>query len=128
MRKWVYTFGGGAAEGSRAEIEQLGGKGANLAEMAALGLPVPPGLTIVSDACGLYYKNERTLCDDLKTQVLQGIAGTGRRLGTVCSDPPAPIRRACKVSGVDMQVGSARHLDTLAGPEKIVVAEHQLRR
>ena len=75
MRKWVYTFGGGAAEGSRAEIEQLGGKGANLAEMAALGLPVPPGLTIVSDACGIYYKSGKTLPDDLKAQVLQGIEG-----------------------------------------------------
>ncbi|THV23088.1 pyruvate, phosphate dikinase [Peteryoungia ipomoeae] len=85
MRKWVYTFGGGAAEGSRTEIDQLGGKGANLAEMASLGLPVPPGLTIISDACNLYYKNNRTLCEDLKAQVLSAISGveaeTGRRFG-----------------------------------------------
>lgn len=85
MRKWVYTFGGGAAEGSRTEIDQLGGKGANLAEMASLGLPVPPGLTIIADACNLYYKNNRTLCEDLKAQVLSAISGleaeTGRRFG-----------------------------------------------
>ncbi|MBU2326714.1 MAG: pyruvate, phosphate dikinase [Alphaproteobacteria bacterium] len=91
MRKWVYTFGGGVAEGSRTEIDQLGGKGANLAEMAALGLPVPPGLTIVSDACGLYYKNEKTLCDDLKVQVLQGISGIEAATGRAFGDTSHPL-------------------------------------
>ncbi|MFN3635203.1 MAG: pyruvate, phosphate dikinase [Rhizobium rhizophilum] len=91
MRKWVYTFGGGVAEGSRAEIEQLGGKGANLAEMAALGLPVPPGLTIVSDACGLYYKNDKTLSEDLRAQVLQGIAGIEAATGRAFGDTSHPL-------------------------------------
>ena len=91
MRKWVYTFGGGKAEGSRTEIDQLGGKGANLAEMAALGLPVPPGLTIVSDACGLYYKNGKTLCDDLKTQVLQGVSGIEAATGRAFGDTSQPL-------------------------------------
>lgn len=59
MRKWVYRFGGGKAEGSKADIAHLGGKGANLAEMANLGLPVPPGVTIVCDACNHYLKNGR---------------------------------------------------------------------
>ena len=48
MTKWVYTFGGGKAEGGAGDFERLGGKGANLAEMCSLGLPVPPGLTIIS--------------------------------------------------------------------------------
>ncbi|QEE46956.1 pyruvate, phosphate dikinase [Rhizobium sp. WL3] len=91
MRKWVYTFGGGVAEGSRAEIEQLGGKGANLAEMAALGLPVPPGLTIVSDACGLYYKNDKTLSEDVRAQVLQGIAGIEAATGRAFGDTSHPL-------------------------------------
>jgi pyruvate,orthophosphate dikinase len=91
MRKWVYTFGGGKAEGSRTEIDQLGGKGANLAEMASLGLPVPPGLTIVSDACGLYYKNGKTLCDDLKTQVLQGVSGIEAATGRAFGDTSQPL-------------------------------------
>ena len=85
MRKWVYTFGNGAAEGSAADRDHLGGKGANLAEMASLGLPVPPGLTIITDACGFYYKNGRSLPDDLKAQVLEGLKGmeavTGRGFG-----------------------------------------------
>ena len=51
MKKWAYRFGGGTAEGSVADVALLGGKGANLAEMASLGLPVPPGLTIPADAC-----------------------------------------------------------------------------
>jgi pyruvate,orthophosphate dikinase len=91
MRKWVYTFGGGAAEGSRTEIDQLGGKGANLAEMAALGLPVPPGLTIVSDACGIYYKSGKTLPDDLKAQVLQGIEGIETATGRAFGDTRHPL-------------------------------------
>ena len=73
MRKWVYTFGNGTAEGSAADRDHLGGKGANLAEMASLGLPVPPGLTIITDACAFYYKNGRSLPDDLKEQVLEGL-------------------------------------------------------
>jgi pyruvate, orthophosphate dikinase len=91
MRKWVYTFGGGTAEGSRTEIDQLGGKGANLAEMAALGLPVPPGLTIVSDACGLYYQSGKTLADDLKAQVLQGIEGIEAATGRAFGDTSQPL-------------------------------------
>jgi pyruvate,orthophosphate dikinase len=91
MRKWVYTFGGGKAEGSRTEIDQLGGKGANLAEMAALGLPVPPGLTIVSDACGVYYKSGKTLPDDLKAQVLQGIEGIEAATGRAFGDTSHPL-------------------------------------
>ncbi|KQW31355.1 pyruvate phosphate dikinase [Rhizobium sp. Root274] len=91
MRKWVYTFGGGKAEGSRTEIDQLGGKGANLAEMAALGLPVPPGLTIVSDACGIYYKSGKTLRDDLKAQVLSGIAGIEAATGRAFGDTSQPL-------------------------------------
>jgi pyruvate,orthophosphate dikinase len=91
MRKWVYTFGGGTAEGSRTEIDQLGGKGANLAEMAALGLPVPPGLTIVSDACGLYYQSVKTIADDLKAQVLKGIEGIEAATGRAFGDTSHPL-------------------------------------
>ena len=65
MDKWVYTFGGGRAEGSAGDRNLLGGKGANLAEMCNLGLPVPPGLTIVTAACNHYYDNGRRLPEDL---------------------------------------------------------------
>ncbi|MGM4980204.1 MULTISPECIES: pyruvate, phosphate dikinase [Rhizobium] len=85
MTKWVYTFGGGKAEGGAGDFERLGGKGANLAEMCSLGLPVPPGLTIISEACSFYYKNGRNISDELKPQVMQGLKQmetiTGRKFG-----------------------------------------------
>ncbi|MDR6756109.1 pyruvate,orthophosphate dikinase [Mycoplana sp. BE70] len=85
MQKWVYTFGGGSAEGHAGERNLLGGKGANLAEMCNLGLPVPPGLTIVTTACTHYYENGRAIPDSLKEEVRSGIRRmeeiTGRTFG-----------------------------------------------
>ncbi|NML74466.1 pyruvate, phosphate dikinase [Rhizobium sp. S-51] len=102
MRKWVYTFGNGAAEGSAGDRDLLGGKGANLAEMASLGLPVPPGLTIVTDACAWYYKNGRSLPDDLKVQVLEGIKGmehaTGRGFGDTAQPLLLSVRSGARTS------------------------------
>ena len=102
MSKWVYRFGGGEAEGRAADVERLGGKGANLAEMAALGLPVPPGLTIVSDACSFYFDNGRTLPEGLKAEVLDGIAAmeslTGRRFGGSAKPLLLSIRSGARAS------------------------------
>jgi pyruvate, orthophosphate dikinase len=85
MTKWVYRFGDGAAEGRAGDRNLLGGKGANLAEMCSLGLPVPPGFTITTEACTWYYGNGRAFPADLEAEVHAGldhIAGiTGRRLG-----------------------------------------------
>ena len=69
MTKWVYSFGGGKAEGSGAMRDLLGGKGSNLAEMASLGLPVPPGLTITTEVCTHFYANGKTYPADLEAQV-----------------------------------------------------------
>jgi pyruvate,orthophosphate dikinase len=68
MTKWVYQFGGGSAEGSAEMRELLGGKGANLAEMCNLELPVPPGFTITTAACTAYYENNGKLPDDIEPQ------------------------------------------------------------
>jgi pyruvate,orthophosphate dikinase len=91
MAKWVYGFGDGKADGSAAMKELLGGKGANLAEMASLGLPVPPGFTISTDVCTFFYAHGRSYPPDLKAQVeaaLEAIAdSTGRRFG----DPANPL-------------------------------------
>ncbi len=85
MVKWVYTFGDGKAEGRAGDPELLGGKGANLAEMCSLGLPVPPGLTIIADACCLYLGNGRNFPDEMKREVMAGLvqmeAIAGRRFG-----------------------------------------------
>lgn len=102
MRKWVYTFGNGKAEGGAEDREHLGGKGANLAEMASLGLPVPPGLTIITDACSWYYQNGRGLPDDLKEQVLEGIKGmelaTGRGFGDANQPLLLSVRSGARTS------------------------------
>jgi len=69
MTKWVYAFGGGTAEGRSEMKNLLGGKGANLAEMANLGLPVPPGFTITTEVCTYYYANGENYPAELKAQV-----------------------------------------------------------
>jgi pyruvate,orthophosphate dikinase len=74
MTKWVYSFGAGANEG-RAEMRNLlGGKGANLAEMASIGLPVPPGFTITTEVCTAFYDNQRRYPEDLAGQVQGAVA------------------------------------------------------
>ncbi len=69
MTKWVYTFGDGNAQGDASMANLLGGKGANLAEMSALGLPVPPGFTITTEVSNWYYANEHNLPEELREQV-----------------------------------------------------------
>ncbi|MBB3521135.1 pyruvate, phosphate dikinase [Rhizobium sp. BK456] len=102
MTKWVYTFGDGQAEGRARDHEILGGKGANLAEMCALGLPVPPGLTIIGDACNTYYRNGRHIEDGVKAEVRAGIAGieaiTGRRFGSGSQPLLLSVRSGARVS------------------------------
>jgi len=91
MTKWVYTFGDGQAEGSAADRNLLGGKGANLAEMCNLGLPVPPGLTIIADACVWYYDNGRKMPDGLETAVTEALVKVGAIAGRRFGDPEKPL-------------------------------------
>ena len=73
MGGWVYRFGGGVAEGHAGMSAQLGGKGANLAEMAGLGLPVPPGFTIATALCNAYYAGGHALPDGLDAEIDAGL-------------------------------------------------------
>ena len=89
-QKWVYVFGAGSAEG-RAEMKNLlGGKGANLAEMSNLGLPVPPGFTVTTEVCTEFYKNNRQYPDGLKSQVDDAVAKIGDLVGANFGDPANP--------------------------------------
>lgn len=74
MTKWVYKFGNGKAEGKASDKNLLGGKGANLAEMSSIGIPVPPGFTISTEVCTYYYANGKTFPADLAEQVKEGVA------------------------------------------------------
>ena len=85
--KWVYTFGAGKADGAAAMKNLLGGKGANLAEMSSIGVPVPPGFTITTDVCTYYYGHGKQCPGTLKSQVEQGVA-------TI--DNPFPLPQAVK--------------------------------
>ncbi|MBZ9762823.1 pyruvate, phosphate dikinase [Mesorhizobium sp. CA8] len=87
MTKWVYTFGDGAAEGRAGDRNLLGGKGANLAEMCSLGLPVPPGFTITTEVCNAYYANGRTYPEALEADVVAALDHIGRITGRRFGDP-----------------------------------------
>jgi pyruvate,orthophosphate dikinase len=79
--KWVYAFGDGKAEGRAEMRDLLGGKGANLAEMANLGLPVPPGFTITTEVCTYFYAHDKTYPPQLKASVEAALVELGRRAG-----------------------------------------------
>ena len=91
MTKWVYSFGNGLNEG-RAEMRNLlGGKGANLAEMASIGLPVPPGFTITTEVCSAFYDNGRKYPDDLHAQVGAAMQRIEDAMGLRFGDADAPL-------------------------------------
>ncbi|RWN42646.1 MAG: pyruvate, phosphate dikinase [Mesorhizobium sp.] len=87
MTKWVFTFGDGAAEGRASDKNLLGGKGANLAEMCSLGLPVPPGFTITTEVCNAYYANGRIYPAGLEADVAVALGHIGRLTGRRFGDP-----------------------------------------
>ncbi|MDO8800420.1 pyruvate, phosphate dikinase [Phenylobacterium sp.] len=89
--RWVYSFGGGGADGDASMKNLLGGKGANLAEMSSLGLPVPPGFTITTEACVHYYSNDKTYPEGLKEQVIAGLAKVEAITGKVFGDAANPL-------------------------------------
>jgi pyruvate,orthophosphate dikinase len=91
MARWVYGFGGGHADGGAQLRDLLGGKGANLAEMSALGLPVPPGFTITTEACGHYYDNGKSYPDELLDEVDQALARVEDQVGAKFGDPDNPL-------------------------------------
>src|SRR5688572_33195393 len=91
MTKWVYAFGDGKADGSAAMRDLLGGKGANLAEMAGLGLPVPPGFTITTEVCTHYYANGNRYPAGLEALVDRAVARMESISGARFGDPENPL-------------------------------------
>ncbi|OYX57448.1 MAG: pyruvate, phosphate dikinase [Brevundimonas subvibrioides] len=91
MTQWVYGFGGGSADGDASMKNLLGGKGANLAEMARLGLPVPPGFTITTEACVHYFSNANAYPADLAEQVAAGLKTVESVVGKTFGDASNPL-------------------------------------
>ena len=102
MTKWVYTFGDGKAEGESGMKNLLGGKGANLAEMANLGLPVPPGFTITTEVCTYFYAHERAYPAELAAEVDAALAHigklTGREFGSQTNPLLVSVRSGARAS------------------------------
>ena len=97
--KWVYVFGGGKAEGRANMRDLLGGKGAGLAEMANLALPVPPGFTITTAVCTQYYASDRKYPKDLEKQVAAGLAHIARITGKEFGDRSNPLLVSVRSGG-----------------------------
>src|SRR5690348_13786993 len=89
--KLVYRFGDGSAEGKASMKNLLGGKGANLAEMCALGLPVPPGFTITTEVCTAYYANGKKLPAQLESQVEDALLVVEKKTGAKFGDDKNPL-------------------------------------
>ena len=102
MTQYVYRFGGGVSDGKSGDKALLGGKGANLAEMASIGLPVPPGFTISTEMCTRYYEEEQKFPDSVRDEVAGGIAHieqvTGKGFGDVENPLLVSVRSGARVS------------------------------
>src|SRR5204863_5620680 len=97
--KWVYTFGDGKAEGKAELRNLLGGKGANLAEMANLGLPVPPGFTIPTSVCTYFYAHNKSYPKELKAQVEKALDHVGKLTGKAFGDSKNPLLVSVRSGG-----------------------------
>jgi pyruvate,orthophosphate dikinase len=122
--KWVYSFGAGLNEGSASMRDLLGGKGANLAEMASIGLPVPPGFTITTEVCAAFYDNDRNYPDDLKGQVKTALARLEEATGNGFGDKNKPLlvsvrsgARASMPGMMDTVLNLGLNDETVAGLE-----------
>ena len=91
MAKWVYGFGGGKAEGKAGMKDLLGGKGANLAEMSNLGLPVPPGFTLSTEVCTYFYGHQKQYPPELKREVEAALTAIESRVGAKFGDATNPL-------------------------------------
>src|SRR3979411_404480 len=111
--KWVFTFGDGRAEGKAGLRDLRGGKGANLAEMANLGLPVPPGFTIPTSVCTYFYAHEKSYPKELKAQVEKALGHVGKLNGKAFGDSKNPLLVSVRSGG---RASMAGMMDTLLNP------------
>src|SRR5437773_9436210 len=121
--KYVYLFGNKKADGNGAMKALLGGKGANLAEMTRIGLPVPPGFTITTEVCAYYYANKRTYPKDLRSQIEVGIANMEKIMGTKSGDKNAmPLLTAHRSGARDSMPGMMDTILNLGLNDETVLA------
>ena len=121
--KYVYTWGAGKADGDGSMKNLLGGKGANLAEMTRIGLPVPPGFTITTEVCTYYYANKKTYPASLQAQMEAGVANMERIMGTKFGDASAfPLLVAVRSGARDSMPGMMDTILNLGLNDQTVIA------
>jgi len=91
MKKYVYSFGGGTADGDGKMKDTLGGKGSGLAEMSKAGLPVPPGFTIATDVCNIYFNNQQQIPEEIQAQIDKAITKLEKQMGQKLGDAANPL-------------------------------------
>src|SRR6185312_5942289 len=122
-KKYVYLWGAGKADGNGSMKALLGGKGANLAEMTRIGLPVPPGFTITTDVCTYFYANKRTYPKSLQLQIEQGVANMETIMGTKFGDTAAlPLLVAVRSGARDSMPGMMDTILNLGLNDQTVLA------
>src|ERR1043165_6593159 len=120
---YVYTWGAGKADGDGSMKALLGGKGANLAEMTRIGLPVPPGFTITTEVCTYFYANKRTYPSTLQAQMEAGTANMEKIMGTkVGATSGMPLLVAVRSGARDSMPGMMDTILNLGLNDQSVVA------
>src|SRR5690349_12535562 len=96
MKKFVYAFGGGTADGDGTMKDVLGGKGAGLAEMSRAGVPVPPGFTISTEVCNIYFQNDKQVPEQIQEEIDKKLAQLEKKMGRQLGDPAEPLLVAAR--------------------------------
>src|ERR1041384_3685171 len=120
--KYVYNFGNKKADGDGSMKPLLGGKGANLAEMTRIGLPVPPGFTITTEVCTYYYDNKRTYPKELQAQMAAGVSNMEKILGKKFGDLNRPLLVAVRSGARDSMPGMMDTILNLGLNDETVLA------
>src|ERR1700735_1771071 len=120
MSKWVYSFGAGHNEGRSDMKNLLGGKGANLAEMSRIGLPVPPGFTLTTEVCTYYYANRHSYPPALEAQVAAGIASIESQFGAKFGDLENPLLVSVRSGARDSMPGMMDTILNLGMNDEVV--------
>src|SRR6185369_7996077 len=121
-KKYVFLFGNKKADGNGSMKALLGGKGANLAEMTRIGLPVPPGFTITTEVCTYYYANKRTYPKALQAQIEKGVANMEQILGKKLGDLQKPLLVAVRSGARDSMPGMMDTILNLGLNDQTVLA------
>src|ERR1700730_8582232 len=123
MSKYVYFFGSGKAEGRTDMKDLLGGKGANLAEMTNIGLPVPAGFTLTTEICTYFYKNGRKYPPELRDQVADGLQRVEKIMGAKFGAAVNPLLLSCRSGARDSMPGMMDTVLTI-GPKHNTLHAH----